>query len=153
MILRILAALVAAIALVVIVLAMRVLEPIISVPGGTLAGTEEAAPLDWSFTAAIDTVQLETQLDDPYSVNLWGLGIGPDFYVATNETGTGWTDIVDGDPDVKLRVGDSVYRLSAVRVVDDDELQRVLDGYVTKYSMGRAELEEVMGRAYRLDRP
>ena len=153
MILRILAGLVAATALVVIVLTMRVLEPVISVPGGALAGTEEAAPADWSFTAAVDTVQLETQPDDPYSVNLWGLGIGPDFYVATNATGTGWSAIVDGDPEVKLRVGDSVYRLSAVRVEDDDELQRVLEGYVAKYSMNRAELEEVMGRAYRLDRP
>lgn len=153
MILRILAALVTALALVVIVLSMRVLEPIISVPGGALAGTEAAAPADWSFTSSVDTIQLETQLEDPYSVNLWGLGIGSDFYVATDETGTGWTEIVDGDPDVKLRIGDSIYRLSAVRVEDDGELERVLTGYVAKYSMDRAELEAVMGRAYRLDRP
>ena len=153
MMVRVLGGLVALVVVTAIVLMMRVLEPIISVPGGSLAGTEQSAPADWAFTAEVDTIQLETQLSDPYSVNLWGLGIDRDFYVATDQAGTGWTDIVDRDPDVRLRVGDAIYRLSAVRVEDDAELRRILEGYASKYPMNVEELEGVMGRAYRLDRP
>ena len=153
MVLRIVGGVVAVLAIVGIVIGTRMVEPIVMVPGGTLAGEERPAPSDWAWTDAVEFVQLETRLDDSYSVNLWGVGLGADFYVATDSAGTGWTSNLERDPVVRLRIENSLYRLNAVRVEDGGELQRVLEGYAAKYPMNTDELSEVLGRAYRLDRP
>ena len=66
------------------VLAMVLLaacEPLWVIPGGTLAGDESGPPGDWSFSDAIDTVQVETRPTNPYSVNVWGVAVGRHFYV------------------------------------------------------------------------
>ena len=50
--------------------------PIVMVPGGELSGTTTPVPADWAFSDAVETVQLETRPDDPYSVNVWGVSDG-----------------------------------------------------------------------------
>jgi len=66
--------------------------PIVMIPGGALDGEVEPAPSDWTFSDEIKTVQLETSPDDPYSVNIWGVGVGQDFYVASGSSSNAWAE-------------------------------------------------------------
>lgn len=112
-------------------------EPMGVVPGGRLSGTVAvSAPTDWSFAAEHGTVQLETRPPDPYSVNLWGVGIGAHFYLASGRGGDGrWAKHIADDPHVRLRVGDTIYELRAVRVVDAAEAERFMQAVMRKYDL------------------
>lgn len=94
-------------------------EPIVMLPGGELSGEVESHPESWDFAAEIEVFQLETNPDDPYSVNIWGIASGPDFLIGGKADG-GWATRVVADPRVRLRVGDALYELKAVPVDDDD---------------------------------
>ncbi len=104
-------------------------------PGGRLSGNVAAeVPDDWSFADAQDTVQLETRPSAPYSVNLWGCGIGDSFYLASGGGGDArWVEYIVEDPNVRLRVGDTIYELRAVRVEDDAESVRFVEALSRKY--------------------
>ena len=111
-------------------------EPLWVIPGGALGGDESAPPGDWSFTDAVDTVQVETRPADPYSVNVWGVTVGRYFYVAASRGGESpWARAMDEDGLVRLRVGGAVYPLRASRVVDEAELGAVSEAYVRKYEV------------------
>ena len=134
------------------VVSMRVFDPIIGAPGGRLSGSEEARPpADWSAAAAISTAQLETRPDDPYSVNVWGAGLGEYFYVTTRAEGATWSRFIDTNPDVRLRLGDTIYNLRAVRVDDDVEGERVLVAYASKYESDPESMTANAGLIYRLE--
>lgn len=108
--------------------------PLVMIPGGKLSGTVKPVPSDWSFTSEIDVVQLETRPENPYSVNVWGVGLGPNFYVMSGEVAkSSWAQNIAANPKVRLRIGDDLYELRAERVEDDAELDRLLDAVKTKY--------------------
>ena len=107
--------------------------PTILLPGGALAGTTTAAPADWSFTDAVSTIQLETRPADPYSVNIWVIALGPNLYVHAGANRAEWVEHMEADPNVRLRVGDAIYELSATRVTEQAELDRFADAYEKKY--------------------
>ena len=125
-------------------------DPIIMLPGGHLAGTETPAPQLW--TSVPDTVQLETNPGDPYSVNVWAAGVGSQLYVATGEEGSSWSEYMDADPLVRIRMGDSIYLLSASRVTDQQERLAVGAAYIVKYDMDPEDDMAEASRVYRLDR-
>ena len=127
-------------------------EPFIVFSGGELEGQTADPPSDWSVLDSVDTVQLETQPDDPYSVNIWVAGIGADVYVATGDDGTNWTEHIEVNRDVRMRVIDQVFALEAVRVRDSDEMQRVSAAYVNKYGLDNDDNWVVTGQVFRLDR-
>lgn len=129
----------------------RILDPVVGIPGGKLSGTEQRNPTEWNATLDVGTVQLETRPDDPYSVNVWGVGIGQHFYVATHAQGTGWSRNIDANANVRLRVGETIYPLKAVNVGDDAERQRVLDAYVRKYAADPEDMAVNAALIYRLD--
>ena len=108
--------------------------PLVMVPGGELSGTVKPVPSDWSFTDAVDTVQLETRPEDPYSVNVWGVAAGDAFYIASGrgESAT-WAKHIAADPRVRLRVGEDLYELSAVRTADEGELDAFIAAAKKKY--------------------
>ena len=135
----------------VVALFTRSFEPVIGIPGGQLSGTAQHNPNEWSETVDVATVQLETRPDDPYSVNLWGVGIARDFYVATRAQGTAWTKNIDANANVRLRVGETIYPLKAVSVSDDAERKRVLDAYVQKYDADPDDIVVNAALIYRLD--
>ncbi|MDH3642322.1 MAG: hypothetical protein OES38_09515 [Gammaproteobacteria bacterium] len=127
-------------------------EPFIVFSGGELRGEISDAPSDWSQFNAVDTVQLETQPDDPYSINVWATGIGPDVYVATGDDDTNWTKHIEAHRDVRLRIEQQVFELKAIRVRDPDELQRVSAAYVDKYGLETDDNWVMTGQVFRLDR-
>lgn len=111
-------------------------EPIVIVPGGKLSGEVAAVPPSWSVMDATETVQLETRPANPYSINIWAVGIQQDLYVAA---GAGkdarWTDYIAENPDVRLRIANSIFELRATRVLDEAEKLRVVNKYARKYDL------------------
>jgi hypothetical protein len=107
--------------------------PTVLLPGGALDGKTTEAPADWSFTDAVSTIQLETQPADPYSVNIWVIALGPNLYVHAGANRSTWVEHMEADPNVRLRVGDAIYELTAARVTEQGELDRFADAYERKY--------------------
>jgi len=120
--------------------------PCVLLPGGALEGPTVATPDGWSFTDAVDTVQLETRPADPYSVNIWVIALGGDLYVHAGANRSTWVEHMEADPNVRLRVDDSIYELAASRVDDQGEFDRFSDAYEQKY--GRRPRNENVGEAY-----
>ena len=91
-------------------------------------------PPDWSFTEDYGTVQIETRPTDPYSVNVWGVGVNRSFYVAASDASdAAWARAIEAEPQVRLRVGEDIYPLLAQRIEYPQELAVVTDAYIDKY--------------------
>jgi hypothetical protein len=107
--------------------------PFVLLPGGALEGETTQAPDDWAFTDAVDTVQLETNPADPYSVNIWVIAMDENLYVHAGANRSAWVEHIEADPKVRLRVNDSIYELRAARVAEQQEFDRFSDAYERKY--------------------
>jgi hypothetical protein len=127
-------------------------EPLVTIPGGTLAGEVAAPPTDWAALADIETIQVEFRPSDPYSINIWGVGIGRDLYIATGADGTKWTEMIAADPAVRVRVGSTLYALTAVAVEDAAEHGRVAEAYGRKYELEGDDNWVATGLVFRFDR-
>ncbi len=126
-------------------------EPFVTIPGGELAGAHQAPPEAWSDVP--DTIQLETRPQDPYSINIWGLGLGPDLYVATSDDGTNWTGHIAEDNNVRVRIDGRLHHLKASPVQDAQERRRVAEAYFEKYDVDPEDGWVAGGMVFRLDRP
>jgi hypothetical protein len=127
-------------------------DPLLILPGGALSGEPTAVPADWSAVAAVETIQVEFRPQDPYSHNIWGVGLDRDLYIATGADGTRWTPFIAADPDVRVRVGTALYDLTAVAVTDAAERVRVADAYLKKYDLDADDNWVTGALIYRLDR-
>ena len=95
--------------------------PTLVIPGGALSGTEVVEPVtDWSFVSD-RFVDLETNPEDPYSVELDYILRGGQLYVDPSE-GKRWLEYLRKDPRVRVRFGDRIYRATAVLVGEPGEL-------------------------------
>jgi hypothetical protein len=124
--------------------------PIVMIPGGALSGTLKPAPADWSFTDAIDNVQLETRPGDPYSVNVWGIGAGKDFFIAAGESSNTWAQHILEDPNVRLRVGDDLYELVAERTDSEADRNTFIERAQAKYDWELDEEQAASAILFRL---
>lgn len=114
--------------------ALAACEPLFVFAGGRIGGVDEAPPASWNFAETVQTVQVETRPADPYSVNVWGVGVGGHFYVAASDGADArWAQAIEADPQVRLRVGERVFPLAAERVGDAAELEDVAAAYAAKY--------------------
>jgi hypothetical protein len=120
--------------------------PFVLLPGGALDGQAAEVPESWSFTDSVDTVQLETNPVDPYSVNIWAVGLGENVYVHAGANRAAWVENMEADPKVRLQVSESIYELAAARVEVQQEFDRFSDAYEQKY--GRRPGNEDVGEAY-----
>jgi hypothetical protein len=117
--------------------------------GGRLDGeVHSAAVSDWSFVAEHETCQLETNPEDPHSVNTWCMGYGEHLYIPTSmilgppaPTEREWVKNVQADPHVRVRIGSTVYELTAVRVEDEALLESVLVLLETKHELRDSDRE------------
>ena len=125
-------------------------DPFIVIPGGQLAGQVSPAPDLWRNVP--DTIQVESNPPDPYSINIWGVGIGSDLYIATSADGTTWSRYLENDPAVRVRIDNAIFELSAVLVTEPIERKRVLDAYVEKYDEDAGDSFVTDGLILRLDR-
>ena len=106
--------------------------PIVMLPGGALSGTLREAPESWAFTDDVNTVQLETRPDDPYSVNIWCVRVGDALFVGGTREST-WTRHVVENPNVRLRVNEDLYELRATEATTDEEAEGFLAAAAAKY--------------------
>ncbi len=129
-------------------------EPFIVFAGDALSGEVSDPPVDWTALNEEEIIQLETRPSDPYSVNIWMVGSGPDLYVATSDGDTNWTKNIDDNPDVRVRIRGVIYELEASRVTDLDEKLRIGQEYVRKYDVDEDEDDNWVqnGQLFRLDR-
>ncbi len=103
-------------------------------PGGELSGEVRPVPKDWSFSDAFENVQLETRPDDPYSVNIWCVAVGKRLLIASGKgMENAWAKHIAANPQVRLRVGDDIFELRAVRSDDLLDRRRFLAGARIKY--------------------
>lgn len=119
--------------------------PCVLLPGGALDGETSPAPEIWAFDD-VSTVQLETRPADPYSVNIWAVGLGDAVYVHAGANRSTWVEHMEVDPDVRLRVDGAIYELVAARVESQEEFDRFSDAYERKY--GRRPGNENADEAY-----
>ncbi len=127
-------------------------DPIVTLPGGALDGVATPVPADWSNVANVETIQVEFRPADPYSHNIWAVGLDRDLYIATGADGTRWTPFIATDPRVRARVGTALYDLLAVNVDDATERARVAAAYGSKYDLEGDDNWVNAGLIYRLDR-
>ena len=125
-------------------------EPLVMIPGGKLEGPNVPAPELWSLVPEV--VQVETRPEDPYSVNIWSVGIAEHLYIATGDDGTRWSGYLDDDPQVRVRVGEHIHSLRAQRVADGMELAAVAVAYAEKYDVDNDDDWVSSGTVFRLDR-
>ncbi len=121
-------------------------DPFLLLPGGPLEGSATETPETWSFTTAIDTIQLETNAAEPYSVNIWVTAVDRSLYLHAGTNRAAWVEHMEADPRVRIRVDESIYELEAARVDDQNEFDRFSDAYEQKY--GRRPGNESVVEAY-----
>ena len=107
--------------------------PTLLLPGGALEGTPSPLPQDWAFTDAVSTIQLETRPSDPYSVNIWAIGLDRTLYVHAGANRAAWVENMEADPAVRVRVEEKLYELAATRVSDQAVFDVFSDAYEDKY--------------------
>jgi hypothetical protein len=110
-------------------------QPFFLLPGGELDGPTAPTPADWVFTDEISTVQVETRPDDPYSINIWAVGLGDQLYLHAGGNRTTWVENLEVDPNVRVAVDGTLYELTASRVEDAAEFAAFADAYDTKYGL------------------
>jgi len=111
-------------------------EPLGPIAGGVLQGQVTEVPVAWDEAREIKTFQMETRVDDPYSVNLWGVVVDDGLYVASGEGGGAtWVGHLADDQAVRLRMSGKLYDLRAVRVDEAQEMQAVRLRYIEKYDI------------------
>ena len=128
-------------------------EPMGPIPGGQLSGEVKVTPNDWSAFSGVELVQLETRPDDPYSLNIWGVGLGKDYYIASGGGGeSNWVDHILENSEVRLRIENNIFELKAVRITNEEELAQVLKRYKEKYDMEAQGEDAAQAWLFRLDR-
>ncbi len=99
--------------------------PFYAIPGGALAGqVSSSAPEDWSFLQD-GVLELETRLDDPYSVEINFVVREGRLYIDPAE-GRTWLAHLRADPKVRVRIEGNIYAMEA-RLVDDPDERKGFD--------------------------
>ncbi len=96
--------------------------PFMLLPGGGLEGAVKPSPSDWSFVGEYETAQLETQPEDPYSVNIAVTVIEGNLYINAGDTETEWVKNIAANSLVRLRLDDVLYESRAERVTSADTI-------------------------------
>jgi len=99
-------------------------DPYAIIPGKQLIGEEVAGPIDdWSFVQQYRTVTNEVRPSVPYSVNTgYIFHDGVVYVISGRGGGSRWAQFLLQDPNMRIRVGDKLYRVRATRVEDPELL-------------------------------
>jgi hypothetical protein len=97
------------------------------VPGGSLGGEVAPAPADWAGPLGGDRAfcEIESRPADPHSIQLECFLSGGSLYAQSHRWALAdwwpvesWAEIWLAHPDVRVRIGDQIFELRAVRVND-----------------------------------
>lgn len=109
--------------------------PFLLLPGGELDGPTTPVPDDWGFTDDISTIEIETRPSDPYSINIWAVGLDEHLYLHAGGNRTAWVEHLEADPRLRARIEGRIYELAAIRVESPAEFARFADAYEEKYGV------------------
>lgn len=108
-------------------------------PGLWLTGeAADAPPADWSFSDGYREIALEvsTPYLIPHSVTIWCAQVDGTLYVAAAAPeDKNWPGWVADDPDVRLKIGDTIYAATLTQTTDVDEIEAVRNAYAGKYDV------------------
>ncbi len=108
--------------------------PVGPFPNGRLEGVVVNGSVTYWPSESASVLELEADPADPYSVNVHFVTENGQLWVATVFGGTStWARRVLTDGRVRVREGDSLWELRAIRVIDPSELARVNALYQRKY--------------------
>ena len=105
------------------------------IPGGTLDGTVTLAPADWTTVLpdAKKFCEIEARPEDPTSIQLECFLVDGKLYAQSHRWALApwwpvesWAAIWIEHPDVKVRIGDAIYELTAVQVDDSGPRDEIL---------------------------
>ena len=114
--------------------------PLGPIPGGPLSGAVLNEPPDWSFFAALDSLELQVNPAKPRSLTVWLLVVDGQLYVPSGFAPVKrWPSQAVDDGRVVLRIGGKLYERRAVRVTDPAERRAAHAALVEKYSVPEAD--------------
>lgn len=115
-----------AIPLVIVLLLSGCQTAFLTFPGGALQGEEMSAD-SFAFANEYSLLQLEVRPKNPYSiwlrVTLWD----GELYIDAAE-GRKWHGYLKDNPNVRIKLGDRIYKATAVIVTDRDLQKKFLEG-------------------------
>ena len=97
-------------------------EPFVLAAGGALEGPLAEAPSTWELDKDSALAQLETQPNDPYSINFTYVQLNGRLYAYAGDTKTNWADNIEKNPLVRVRLQNKIYPARAIRVTGREEL-------------------------------
>jgi hypothetical protein len=74
------------------------------------------------------------------------IAMGDAIYVHAGANRSAWVENIEADPNVRMRIDDSIYELAAARVGEQAEFDRFSDAYEVKY--GRRPRNGNVSEAY-----
>jgi hypothetical protein len=98
-----------------------------------LDGITTSTPTQWAQVATTEIIQLETTVDEPYSVNLWTVEINGDLHIFAGDNRTNWVENIEQNADVRLRAEGHIYELRATRITDAATFELFAQAWETKY--------------------
>jgi len=109
-------------------------SPLSPLPGGALTGEIVEEPVnDWSFAEDERICHFEMNPPDPYSITVTCIVHEGQLYVGCRSCPSkGWHDYINTDPNARYRVLGKVYNVTAVRVTDPEEVNRVWAARIAK---------------------
>ena len=78
-------------------------------------------------------IQLETGTSDPYSVNLWVVEVLGYLHVFAGDNKAKWIENMEQNSKVRLRSGDEIFELEAMRVHDPEIFGLFTEAWEAKY--------------------
>lgn len=114
--------------------------PLGPLSGGSLRGETAPLPTSWQDRAEVENAQLETNPADPHSINIWWVSVDDSPFVSTSlilgpedPKERTWVKNVEANPDVRLRVGKTVFEARLEKLADPAVRARVLASMAEKY--------------------
>ena len=126
------------------------IEPLDRRPGTRIAGIDAPLPADVGFVDEVDEITLETYpwYGVPFSITAVIVSHAGALYVPSLYDspqafpGTKfWNAVVERNPNVRLRVGTTTYRMTASPVVEDTEFAQVFQALGAKFPFWREQIE------------
>ncbi len=91
-------------------------DPIEMIPGKRLSGKVVATPSTWEICNQHYTMALEARPEDPHSVTVGCFEYEGGLYIpASNPAEKLWPQLVEKDPNVRVKIGENVYLAKAER--------------------------------------
>jgi len=114
-------------------------EPSDRTPGLWLSGeVVDPLPSDWGFTGDHREIAIEvsTPYLVPHSVTIWCASLDGDLYLgARDPESKNWPSYVDSNPDVVLKIGDSIYEARLEKLDDQETIAALQPVYAEKYEL------------------